>query len=59
LERERPLSSDRPSLQNAADIVQEVSAGKDTGISVGGIVMAVLRYQGIIVPERADVRLHD
>jgi hypothetical protein len=59
LERERPLSSDRPSLQNAADIVQEVSAGKDTGVSVGGIVTAVLRYQGIIVPERADVRLHN
>lgn len=57
LEREKPLSTDRPSLQSAADIVQEVSAGVDTGVSVNGIVTAVLRYQGVIVPDRAEVRL--
>ena len=57
LERENPLSTERPSLQNAEDIVQEVSAGADTGVSVNGIVTSVLRYQGVIVPQRTEVRL--
>ena len=41
----------------AEDIVQEVSAGADTGVSVNGIVTSVLRYQGVIVPQRTEVRL--
>eukprot|EP01050_Picozoa_sp_SAG11_P030629 SAG11_NODE_9147_length_938_cov_1.308701_1_plen_196_part_00 len=56
LEREVPLSSGRAPLQNVSDIVQEVSSGVDHGVSVKGVVSAVMRYQGIIVPNRAEVR---
>ena len=45
LERERPLPSGGPPLAKTAAIVQDVSAGADDGVSVNGVVAAVLRFQ--------------
>ena len=45
LERERPLTSGQDSLSNVVEIVKEVSAGADRGVSVNGVVAAVMRFQ--------------
>ena len=45
LERERPLTSGQDSLNNVVEIVKEVSAGADCGVSVNGVVAAVMRFQ--------------
>ena len=50
LERERPLTTGSNSLAKTAEVVQDVSAGADNGVSVSGVVAAVMRFQGIIVP---------
>ena len=44
LERERPLTSGQDSLSNVVEIVKEVSAGADRGVSVNGVVAAVMRF---------------
>ena len=45
LEREHPLSTGQDSLSNVVEIVKEVSAGADRGVSVNGVIAAVMRFQ--------------
>ena len=45
LERECPLTSGQDSLGNMVEIVKAVSAGADCGVSVNGVVAAVMRFQ--------------